>query len=219
MTVVSDVLAIARSQLGVKESPAGSNRNPYGAALGLDAELWCALFTCWVYLQAGLDTRKMLGLAVGPVSYCPAVENAAKSHAAWHIWPDIEPGDQVLYSFDGKPLAVHTGIVESVSSAGVVAIEGNTGVGNDTNGGEVMRRARDRGVILGAVRFPLEAEDMALSDDDIKRIAVATVQLLDQAATSTLAATPTTGTKFIDGVAKRSAQMLAADLAAQKQKA
>ena len=44
MPTAAQVLAIARSQLGTKESPVGSNHTKYGVWYGMDHEPWCAMF-------------------------------------------------------------------------------------------------------------------------------------------------------------------------------
>lgn len=56
-------------------------------------------------------------------------------------------------------LTDHTGIAESVTASGVIAIEGNTGSGNDANGGQVQRRPRNYNVIKGALRPAYEPEE------------------------------------------------------------
>ncbi|MDP3556259.1 MAG: hypothetical protein Q8T03_02730 [Bacteroidota bacterium] len=47
------IIEVANSQLGVSESPANSNKNPYGKWYGFDGLPWCAMFVSWVYNQAG----------------------------------------------------------------------------------------------------------------------------------------------------------------------
>jgi len=52
------------------------------------------------------------------------------------------PGDIAIFNWDGA-LPDHIGIVEEYVGGGKFnCIEGNTAVGNDSNGGEVMRRLR-----------------------------------------------------------------------------
>lgn len=131
------VLNVARSQLGVKEYPAGSNRTKYGAWYGLDGNPWCAMFVSWCFNEAGeaLNITTEKGYA-----YCPYGVNYFKSNSCWSATPSI--GAIAFYGTNG--LAAHTGIVESYTSTAITAIEGNTAVGNDANGGEVMRRGRPR---------------------------------------------------------------------------
>ena len=53
-----------------------------------------------------------------------------------------QPGDLAIYNWDGGA-PDHIGIVESAGDDGsFTAIEGNTALGADSNGGEVMRRER-----------------------------------------------------------------------------
>ena len=70
-----------------------------------------------------------------------------------------QPGDVVIYDFPGGALTDHCGIVETATSSFVTAIEGNTAVGNDSNGGEVMRRTRSVKQVVGAVRPQFEEEE------------------------------------------------------------
>ena len=58
----------------------------------------------------------------------------------------------------------HCGIVVTALTDGVRTIEGNTGVGNDSNGGEVMERTRPLSVIVGAYR-PHYAEETVKKED------------------------------------------------------
>lgn len=44
MPTASDVLSIARGEMGYTESPQGSNKNKYGRWYGLDGEPWCMMF-------------------------------------------------------------------------------------------------------------------------------------------------------------------------------
>ena len=129
MATVQQVLDIARSQLGVKESPAGSNRQPYGAWFGLNAEPWCAIFVAWVFNRANVP----LPIRTAGVY---ALRDAFK--ATGKLYSSPQPGDVVLYNFGSG----HCGVVESVQGSNIVTIEGNTGIGSQDNGGMVMRRTR-----------------------------------------------------------------------------
>src|SRR5262249_38822148 len=48
----SALVRVARSQLGVSESPLGSNCSKFGPC-----EEWCALFVAWVWQHAGVPMR------------------------------------------------------------------------------------------------------------------------------------------------------------------
>lgn len=144
-------LEIAVTQIGVKEKPANSNRVKYntwyyGSAVSGSAYPWCAVFVAWCYDQAG-DTSIS---GVKNKAYCPSYVTWAKNASRWTTIP--KKGHLVLYDWNGDGTADHIGIVESVkSSTEIVAIEGNTAVGNDSNGGEVMRRTRNRKSVLGYI--------------------------------------------------------------------
>ena len=61
-----------------------------------------------------------------------------------------------MFNWDGgygAQYADHIGIVETNNSDGTIkTIEGNTGIGNDSNGGEVMERTRNLGVVVCGYR-------------------------------------------------------------------
>nr|DAD85661.1 MAG TPA: CHAP domain protein [Siphoviridae sp. ctP6113] len=153
MGTASDVLRIACAELGYKESPANSNQTKYGAWYGLNGQPWCMMFLQWIFHQAGVSDL----LPVKTAS-CGALMRAAQSVGLW-VTSNYQPGDLVIYDFPGGAATDHCGIVESVSSIYVTAIEGNTAVGDDSNGGEVMRRTRPLSQVVGAVRPKYEEED------------------------------------------------------------
>ena len=70
--------------------------------------------------------------------------------------PPASPGDLAIYNWNGGP-PDHIGIVERAGSGGAfTAIEGNTSVGNESDGGEVMRRNRTLADVdgFGRLTFP-----------------------------------------------------------------
>ena len=168
MATADNILRVARGELGYKESPAGSNRTKYGAWYGLNGQPWCMMFIQWVFAQAGASE-----LLPARTASCGALMRAAKAAGLW-VTGDYRAGDVVIYDFPGGAPTDHTGIVERRTSGGVVAIEGNTGTGNDANGGEVMERTRPTSWIVGAYRPHYEEEDMDidhLTDEQLIRLA------------------------------------------------
>ncbi len=164
------VLAVARGELGTKESPAGSNRTKYGKWFGLDGYAWCMTFVMWVFAQAGA-----LGLLPKKTASCGELMRSAKAAGQW-VTKDFRPGDVVIYDFPGGAATDHTGIIESVTASGVVAIEGNTSQsGSQSNGGQVCRKTRKFSVILGAVRPRFEEDEELnidkLTDADLVKLA------------------------------------------------
>ena len=151
MATANEILAVARSELGYKESPAGSNRTKYGAWYGLDGQPWCMMFIQWVFAQAGVE------LPVKTAS-CGTFMRAAQAAGRW-VTSNYQPGDVVIYDFPGGGVTDHCGIVVTPLTTGVRTIEGNTGTGNDANGGEVMERTRPANWIVGAYRPIYDEED------------------------------------------------------------
>lgn len=162
MATAQQLLDIARAELGTTESPAGSNNVMYNTAYygrevydGLwDTEFpWCVVFLWWCFRQAGAADLFYGG---SRTASCRQLLSYHKRQAV----TDYQPGDIIFYNFHGKATAEHVGICESAGGSSIVTIEGNTGVGNDANGGAVMRRTRSLGQIVGAYRPKYEEDDM-----------------------------------------------------------
>ena len=149
MATVKELLEIARGELGTRESPANSNQVKYSRWYGLTGP-WCVMFIMWVCSQAGvaLPTR---------TASCTTLMKAAKAAGCW-VTSGYRAGDAVIFDWGGDKVPDHCGIIEQVLSNGYITIEGNTAVGNDSDGGEVMRRTRAAKQILGAVRPVYEEE-------------------------------------------------------------
>ena len=147
MKKAEDVLRCAAAEIGYVEKPAESNCTKFGAWYGLDGQPWCMMFVQWVFAQAAAEDLLPIKTAS-----CTALMRAGQQIGQW-VTHGYQPGDVVIYDFSGtKQQAQHCGIVERISGTSVVAIEGNTSVGDDANGGAVMRRTRSDQMILGAVR-------------------------------------------------------------------
>ena len=70
-----------------------------------------------------------------------------------------------------------------------MAIEGNTSTGNDSNGGEVMRRIRSNNVIVGAFRPAYEQEETE-DDMDIEKLTESQLVRLAERMQAALAKVP-----------------------------
>jgi CHAP domain-containing protein len=139
-------LAEALRHVGVRESPPGSNRTTFGRWYGVDGVPWCAIFASYCFdVGAGVVLcRGWHGAGVGPrgVAYVPTL--SAWLRATNRVVCEPEPGDLVVFDWDGG-LPDHVGIVVRPTGRGIDTVEGNTAVGNDSDGGEVMRRSRPLG--------------------------------------------------------------------------
>lgn len=164
MARASDVVRVAASEVGVTESPANSNCVKYnnwyyGHWVSGAAYPWCAAFVSWVLAQAGA------GHLAARSASCPAIKSDAQRRGTYHAGSaGIAPGDLVLYQFDRDADPDHIGIVESVSGSSIVAIEGNTSLTSNDNGGAVMRRTRSKGLIMGYVRPAYDGASVAPAD-------------------------------------------------------
>ena len=142
------VLDIAELQLDYTEHPAGSNKTKYGAWLGVDGQPWCLSFVQYVFHKAGFNLYK--------TASCTSLVNRYLAASPRQIiLKDYKPGDIVFFDFSGnKRKTEHVGIVKSVSPTGgtLTTIEGNTGTGDNTNGGMVMERHRRLCYVTCAIR-------------------------------------------------------------------
>lgn len=160
MTAREKIIDIASKQIGVKESPANSNNVLYNTWF-YDREVhdgdkpgatysWCGTFVSWVFFMAGFPLPH-IGYTRGYAGCATAVENVNK----WGkiiVQENALPGDVLFYSWDGNKID-HTGIYKNNIGNGMLsAIEGNTGIGSDSNGGEVMLRQRRWSCVKAIVR-------------------------------------------------------------------
>lgn len=151
MKTKNAVLQIAWWQLGIAEVPAGSNRvkyndDYYGRSVSGAAYPWCMAFVWWVFKEAGFSLFK--------TASCTTFVNNYKNKAPKQIVKEnYAPGDIVFFDFSGKRSKTeHVGIVYKVENGNLITIEGNTGTGNDANGGKVMMRTRALKLVTCAVR-------------------------------------------------------------------
>lgn len=140
-------LDYARAEIGVCEKPPRSNSGPrvnqYLRSAGLGPGYpWCMAFVHFCYLKAGTK--------LGGYASVGKFEEWAQEHRHPVVARPFK-GDLICYRFDSDDWPDHVGIVERVLAlrwkggrfvGWVRTIEGNTAVGDDANGGRVMRRRR-----------------------------------------------------------------------------
>lgn len=138
-TLRDRILAIARAEVGYSEAPPNSNRTKYGKWFGLDGVAWCGMFVSWCYAKAGAPLGN-IGFAKGFAGCQTAFAFFTKQKC---IVTDPQPGDVVLFDWNGDGRHDHTGIyVRRINATTFEAIEGNTSLTNQSNGGQVMLRQR-----------------------------------------------------------------------------
>jgi len=145
MATVKQVLDIARRELGTEETPPNSNVVKYSRWYPMVGSPWCAMFVSWVLDRGGIEGYKH--------AYTPAGADLFKSQNRWTQTP--RAGDVVYFDFpDSVQRIQHVGFVEGVAGDVITTLEGNTSVTSNDNGGNVMRRNRPRGYVVGYGRPP-----------------------------------------------------------------
>lgn len=149
------VLKVARAEIGVKESPANSNNvkyntEYYGRTVNGSGYAWCAVFVWWVFKHAGCPELFFNGKKG---AYVPSIADWGIAAKQTVSKGSGRPGDIVCYDFNHNRSSDHIGIIEKKNSDGsYTCIEGNTAIGNDGNGGCVMRRTRYQSQISYIIR-------------------------------------------------------------------
>jgi hypothetical protein len=151
ITLGNAALKVAREYVGVKENPPGSNKVLFSEWYGVVGP-WCAMFVTFCMVKAG-STIFAKGTRY---AYCPYIlTDARQNRGMTVVQPDAaRSGDIVLYSWNHDGVANHVGLVTTPPNGGIsfLAVEGNTGVGADSDGGEVMVRQRHIKDVIAFVR-------------------------------------------------------------------
>ncbi len=115
----TEIVHAARKELGTRENPPGSNRNPYGPAAA-----WCSSFATAMWRKAGVK------IPVLPFSGDVFHWGQRNGHAyGKHSLREARPGDVLIFGTGPQNTATstHIGIVEKVEGNQVTMIEGNSG--------------------------------------------------------------------------------------------
>ena len=160
-------LARAKTFVGVKEHPPGSNHGPkinewQKRTNGVTGYPWCAAFVYCMFQDVGVDLKKQ-GLALP--SWVPG-------WVKWSADRELQvkrplKGDAVCFDWSEDGTKDHIGLVDRVLTlrwwggrfTGLIrTVEANTAVGNDSNGGQVMIRTRwvNRSTVF--IRVPGQAK-------------------------------------------------------------
>src|SRR4051812_21802109 len=140
-TLRKAALKTAVSQIGVKESPADSNHVKYTDWYGMVGP-WCAMFCTWCYEQSGNSPSFVKGSKYAYVPYIVSDARAQRNGLRVVGTDEVTAGDLVCYDWSWDGEFDHVGLFEKWDDNEFTCIEGNTSTSNNSNGGQVMRRAR-----------------------------------------------------------------------------
>lgn len=153
---LNNLMAIAQNEIGVKESPAGSNNVKYNTAYyghpvsGGDYQ-WCCAFIWWIFRQAGMSNLFYGGRKT---ARCTTLMNYMKKQGQQVRRGQYRVGDLVFFDW-GKSdgYAYHIGILASTDGTSFDGvIEGNTSSTSNDNGGAVMLRKRNASQVVAVCR-------------------------------------------------------------------
>lgn len=171
MATVSQLLKLAKSQVGYKEGK--NNDNKYGKEYGMNHAAWCQILQWWLAKHVGLrDTVDFPHTAS-----CPAALAWMRNHKRLFKSPKV--GDWIFFKWTNNHTteASHVGLVVKVDTVAkrVYTIEGNAGSASD----RVIEKnyAMRYGCIVGYGRLPLER------DEPDKEVCDVTVRILKQGMT------------------------------------
>lgn len=159
------VIEIARGELGVTESPAGSNRVKYWDAYdkSFQGQPWCVAFQWWCFWKAG-ESSAFFGGA--KTASCGKLLRFFKENYQSVPVQDIAVGDLAFYNFSGSISPEHCGLITHVERSHssilyVKSIEGNTTTtgGSEDNGGVVAEKVRYPRNIVGVARPKYKPEE------------------------------------------------------------
>lgn len=134
-----NIVEIAQGEVGTMETgDNGGDVTRYPEYFGRGAEKYCADFVSWVFTQAGIPLDQY---------NCQTLKNYLVQNGQWKGKSDPQPGDLVLFDWDGDGTADHVGIVKSVNADGTLTtIEGNT---SGPGGQGVHEKTRTLDAVLG----------------------------------------------------------------------
>ena len=168
---LSKVLEIALGELGVTESPAGSNRVKYWTDFdpAFQGQPWCCAFLWWCFDEAG---ESMAFFGGGKTASCSMLLRWYKEQGLVYSVAEVKVGDIVILNFHGTKDTEHCGLVTCVYDSDdgirfVDTIEGNTSSsnGSQSNGGAVCAKTRYPSQIVGVCRPTYKPDDPQPVDD------------------------------------------------------
>jgi len=133
------VISIARSLIGVTESPPGSNKTKIHTEMGVGSMLWCALFLRYIFKKAGIEQKQITN----------ACQATADNYKAINRFDPSTPkvGALVFFQYSRNNHLNHIALCIGFDDTHITTIEGNTSSsnkGDQSNGGGVFEKKHAR---------------------------------------------------------------------------
>ena len=130
MTTRDQIVSTAMSFNGQLDGDGYDRPNPFSQDLNRPTEAWCGNFVTDIYKRAQIPLPSMQAGCRTGFAGCPeAVSYGEAKHATRNSWQS-EPGDIVLFDFQGDGVADHTEIVTAYHGGELLTIGGNSGPSN-----------------------------------------------------------------------------------------
>jgi Putative peptidoglycan binding domain len=130
MTTRDQIVSTALGFNGKDNGNGYDGPNPFSADLSRPAEAWCGDFVTDMYKRAQIPLPAMQnGLRTG-FAYCPAAVGYGHNHGATRYSWQAEPGDIVLFDWNGDGTADHTELATAYQGGALFTIGGNSGPSN-----------------------------------------------------------------------------------------
>jgi hypothetical protein len=130
MTTRDEIVHTALGYNGLGDGLGYDGPNPFSADLGHPAEAWCGDFVTDIYKRAQIPLPSMqIGCRTG-FAYCPDAVKYGHAHNATRSSWQAEPGDIVLFDWNGDGNADHTEIATGYQGGALSTIGGNSGPSN-----------------------------------------------------------------------------------------
>lgn len=164
MAKASEIMKLAKSYVGTKESPAYSNNvifntHYYGHEVSGGNYAWCVVFVWDTFRMAGASNLFCDGKKT---AWVDTVRDWAKSKGLVVSKDQGRHGDLALFDWNHNGSGDHIGFIDAKNANGSYqTCEGNTSVDNNSNGGEVRIRTRYPSEIMMIIRPQYEAEEIS----------------------------------------------------------
>ena len=163
MAKASEVMKIAKSYVGTKESPAYSNNvifntHYYGHEVSGGNYSWCVVFVWDIFRMADASNLFCDGRKT---AWVDTVRDWAKSNGLVVSKDKGRHGDLVIFDWNHNGSGDHIGFIDGKNEDGSYqTCEGNTSFDNNSNGGEVQIRTRYPSEIMMIIRPKYEPEEI-----------------------------------------------------------